>query len=208
MELKEIIKEYKNRYHMNNKELAEQFGVSHNTVCRWLRGEIKSLQDDTAQRMSSIMGFDVQSFLQGTVVDLKKPVLGMVKAGYEMFLDQDYLGEEIVSSEEYKSGDFFLKVKGDSMKDSGIIEGSLVYVKATNVVRNGDIAVVCVDDEVTIKFYEKRKDEIALIPVIQEWLGLGVYPRLLGARNLPALFLFQTFWGFVLYYDRKDNNRH
>lgn len=164
MELKEIIKEYKNRYHMNNKELAEQFGVSHNTVCRWLRGEIKSLQDDTAQRMSSIMGFDVQSFLQGTVVDLKKPVLGMVKAGYEMFLDQDYLGEEIVSSEEYKSGDFFLKVKGDSMKDSGIIEGSLVYVKATNVVRNGDIAVVCVDDEVTIKFYEKRKDEIALIP--------------------------------------------
>lgn len=44
--------------------------------------------------------------------------------------------------------------------------------------------------------------------VIQEWLGLGVYPRLLGARNLPALFLFQTFWGFVLYYDRKDNNRH
>lgn len=164
MELKEIIKEYKNRYHMNNKELAEQFGVSHNTVCRWLRGEIKSLQDDTAQRMSSIMGFDVQSFLQGTVVDLKKPVLGMVKAGYDMFLDQDYLGEEIVSSEEYKSGDFFLKVKGDSMKDSGIIEGSLVYVKATNVVRNGDIAVVCVDDEVTIKFYEKRKDEIALIP--------------------------------------------
>lgn len=163
MELKEIIKEYKNRYHMNNKELAEQFGVSHNTVCRWLRGEIKSLQDDTAQRMSSIMGFDVQSFLQGTVVDLKKPVLGMVKAGYDMFLNQDYLGEEIVSSEEYKSGDFFLKVKGDSMKDSGIIEGSLVYVKATNVVRNGDIAVVCIDDEVTIKFYEKRKDEIALI---------------------------------------------
>ena len=102
MELKEIIKEYKNRYHMTNKELAEQFGVSHNTVCRWLRGEIKNLQDDTAQRMSNILGFYVQSFLQGTVIDLKKPILGMVKAGYDMFLDQDYLGEEIVSSEEYK----------------------------------------------------------------------------------------------------------
>jgi hypothetical protein len=54
--------------------------------------------------------------------------------------------------------------------------------------------------------YQNRK--IHFIEVIQEWLGLGVYPRLLGARNLPALFLFQTFWGFVLYYDRKDNNRH
>ena len=187
MELKEIIKEYKNRYHMNNKELAEQFGVSHNTVCRWLRGEIKSLQDDTAQRMSSIMGFDVQSFLQGIVVDLKKPVLGMVKAGYEMFLDQDYLGEEIVSSEEYKSGDFFLKVKGDSMKDSGIIEGSLVYVKATNVVRNGDIAVVCVDDEVTIKFYEKRKDEIALIPSNSSYETKVFSPKEASKHNIKII---------------------
>lgn len=187
MELKEIIKEYKNRYHMNNKELAVQFGVSHNTVCRWLRGEIKSLQDDTAQRMSSIMGFDVQSFLQGTVVDLKKPVLGMVKAGYEMFLDQDYLGEEIVSSEEYKSGDFFLKVKGDSMKDSGIIEGSLVYVKATNVVRNGDIAVVCVDDEVTIKFYEKRKDEIALIPSNSSYETKVFSPKEASKHNIKII---------------------
>ena len=187
MELKEIIKEYKNRYHMNNKELAEQFGVSHNTVCRWLRGEIKSLQDDTAQRMSSIMGFDVQSFLQGTVVDLKKPVLGMVKAGYDMFLDQDYLGEEVVSSEEYKSGDFFLKVKGDSMKDSGIIEGSLVYVKATNVVRNGDIAVVCVDDEVTIKFYEKRKDEIALIPSNSSYETNVFSPKEASKHNIKII---------------------
>lgn len=187
MKLKEIIKEYKNRYHMNNKELAEQFGVSHNTVCRWLRGEIKSLQDDTAQRMSSIMGFDVQSFLQGTVVDLKKPVLGMVKAGYDMFLDQDYLGEEIVSSEEYKSGDFFLKVKGDSMKDSGIIEGSLVYVKATNVVRNGDIAVVCVDDEVTIKFYEKRKDEIALIPSNSSYETKVFSPKEASKHNIKII---------------------
>lgn len=187
MELKEIIKEYKNRYHMNNKELAEQFGVSHNTVCRWLRGEIKSLQDDTAQRMSSIMGFDVQSFLQGTVVDLKKPVLGMVKAGYDMFLDQDYLGEEIVSSEEYKSGDFFLKVKGNSMKDSGIIEGSLVYVKATNVVRNGDIAVVCVDDEVTIKFYEKRKDEIALIPSNSSYETKVFSPKEASKHNIKII---------------------
>lgn len=197
MELKEIIKEYKNRYHMNNKELAEQFGVSHNTVCRWLRGEIKSLQDDTAQRMSSIMGFDVQSFLQGTVVDLKKPVLGMVKAGYDMFLDQDYLGEEIVSSEEYKSGDFFLKVKGDSMKDSGIIEGSLVYVKATNVVRNGDIAVVCVDDEVTIKFYEKRKDEIALIPSNSSYETKVFNPKEVSKHNIKiigkVLFCKTTF---------------
>lgn len=163
MELKDLILEHKNRYHLTNMEIAEQLNVSHNTVCRWIRGEIKNIKEDTAQKMSDLFGFDVQAVLQGNVIDLKKPILGMAKAGYDMFLDQDYLGEEIVSTEEYKSGDFFLRVKGDSMINDGIIDGGLIYVKATNIVKNGDIAVVCFDDEVTIKRYEKTKDGIALI---------------------------------------------
>lgn len=163
MELKDLILEHKNRYHLTNVEIAEQLNVSHNTVCRWIRGEIRNIKEDTAQKMNDLFGFDVQAVLQGNIIDLKKPILGMAKAGYDMFLDQDYLGEEIVSTEEYKSGDFFLRVKGDSMINDGIIDGGLIYVKATNIVKNGDIAVVCIDDEVTIKRYEKTKDGIALI---------------------------------------------
>lgn len=163
MELKDLILEHKNRYHLTNVEIAAQLNVSHNTVCRWIRGEIRNIKEDTAQKMSDLFGFDVQAVLQGNVIDLKKPILGMAKAGYDMFLDQDYLGEEIVSTEEYKSGDFFLRVKGDSMINDGIIDGGLIYVKSTNIVKNGDIAVVCFDDEVTIKRYEKTKDGIALI---------------------------------------------
>ena len=79
------------------------------------------------------------------------------------------------------------KVKGDSMKDSGIIEGSLVYVKATNVVRNGDIAVVCVDDEVTIKFYEKRKDEIALIPSNSSYETKVFSPKEASKHNIKII---------------------
>lgn len=163
MELKDLILEHKNRYHLTNMEIAIQLNVSHNTVCRWIRGEIKNIKGDTAQKMTDLFGFDVQAVLQGNAIDLKKPILGMAKEGYDMFLDQDYLGEEIVSAEEYKSGDFFLRVKGDSMINDGIIDGGLIYVKATNIVKNGDIAVVCIDDEVTIKRYKKRKDGIALI---------------------------------------------
>ena len=79
MELKDIIKEYKNRYHLSNKEIAERFHVTHITVGRWLRGEVKTIQEETAENISRVLGYDVQAVLQGTAIDMKKPILGMAK---------------------------------------------------------------------------------------------------------------------------------
>ncbi len=163
MELQDILREYKRRCGYNNKELANLFGVSHNTVCRWLRGEIRSIQDETAQRISHILGYDIQAILQGQAIDLKRPILGHVKAGYDMYLEENYLGMEACTLDEYEKGDFFLKVSGDSMLPSGIIDGSLIYVKATTNVNNGDIIVALIDQEVTVKIYKKEQDKISLV---------------------------------------------
>lgn len=163
MELQDILREYKRRCGYNNKELASLFGVSHNTVCRWLRGEIRSIQDETAQRISHILGYDIQAILQGQAIDLKRPILGHVKAGYDMYLEENYLGMEACTLDEYEKGDFFLKVSGDSMLPSGIIDGSLIYVKATTNVNNGDIVVALIDQEVTVKIYKKEQDKISLV---------------------------------------------
>lgn len=162
MELKDIVKEYKNRYHFTNKEIADHFQVTHITVGRWLRGEVKTIQEETAQNMSKVLGYDVQAVLQGTAVDMKKPILGMAKAGYDMFLDDNYLGEEIVSLQDYHEGDYFLRVSGDSMIYSGIKDGGLVYVKQCNMVENGEIAVIQIGDEVTIKTYHRQTYGILL----------------------------------------------
>lgn len=70
----------------------------------------------------------------GITITLKRPILGEVKAGYDLFLESSYLGEEEVSLEEYKQGDYFLKVQGNSMIHEGIIDGSLVYIKQCNYV--------------------------------------------------------------------------
>ena len=163
MELQDILREYKRRCGYNNKELANLFGVSHNTVCRWLRGEIRSIQDETAQRISHILGYDIQAILHGQAIDLKRPILGHVKAGYDMYLEENYLGMEACTLDEYEKGDFFLKVSGDSMLPSGIIDGSLIYVKATTNVNNGDIIVALIDQEVTVKIYKKEQDKISLV---------------------------------------------
>ncbi len=161
MELQQIIRRYKNR-RISPMQLAKQFDVSENTVSRWLRGEVTSLQEETAHNVSAVLGFDVSAMLKGKAITLKQPVLGHVKAGYDLFLESDYLGEESVSDEEYQQGDFFLRISGNSMVMDGISDGSLVYVRRCDCVENGAIAVVAIGEEVTIKHFWKEQDRIIL----------------------------------------------
>lgn len=162
MELRDIIREYKNRYQLNNEEVAQRLQVSKNTVARWLRGEVKSIQEETAFNISQVLGFDVQAVLQGKVVTMTKPILGYAKAGYDLFLEENYLGNESISMDEYEQGDFFLKVVGNSMIEDGIVDGGLVYVKKCNQLTNGDIGVFSFDEEVTIKRFFKEANGILL----------------------------------------------
>ena len=121
-----------------------------------------SLQEETAHNVSAVLGFDVSAMLKGKAITLKQPVLGHVKAGYDLFLESDYLGEESVSDEEYQQGDFFLRISGNSMVMDGISDGSLVYVRRCDCVENGAIAVVAIGEEVTIKHFWKEQDRIIL----------------------------------------------
>ncbi|MCD7893854.1 MAG: hypothetical protein LUG60_09155 [Erysipelotrichaceae bacterium] len=158
----DIMKEYKARYQYTNKDLANVFQVSVNTVNRWLRGEILSVQGDTADKISVILGYDILAVLHGQVVDLKKPIIGMKRAGYDLFIMQDYLGDAIVSYDEYKNGDYFIKVDNDDMKEAGIVENSLVYVKKVSSIGPDEIAVVVADDIAYLRYYKKESGYIVL----------------------------------------------
>ena len=162
MNLQQPISRYKKQTQQTNEQLANQFHVSENTVSRWLRGEVTSLQEETAHNVSAVLGFDVSAMLKGKAITLKQPVLGHVKAGYDLFLESDYLGEESVSDEEYQQGDFFLRISGNSMVMDGISDRSLVYVRRCDCVENGAIAVVAIGEEVTIKHFWKEQDRIIL----------------------------------------------
>ena len=162
MKLQQLIRRYKNQTHQTNGQLAKQFHVSENTVSRWLRGEVTSLQEETAHNVSAVLGFDVSAMLKGKAITLKQPVLGHVKAGYDLFLESDYLGEESVSDEEYQQGDCFLRISGNSRVMDGISDGSLVYVRRCDCVENGAIAVVAIGEEVTVKHFWKEQDRIIL----------------------------------------------
>ena len=162
MELKQIILDYKNKYQVSNEYIAKKVGVNKSTVSRWLSGEVKSLQEEPMQRLSQLIGMDVAILLKGKMIQFYKPILGYVKAGYDLFGDENYLGQEEVTMEDSKKGDYFLRVTGESMEGAGIMDGDLVYVKQTNTLHSGDIGIVMIGDEVTLKRVVLKQDMMIL----------------------------------------------
>jgi repressor LexA len=93
------------------------------------------------------------------------PLVGQVAAG------QPVLAEENI--EEYvevpglaggADGEYLLRVRGDSMKDAGILEGDHVAVRPQSTAKDGQIVVALVGEEATIKRFFKEADHVRLQP--------------------------------------------
>lgn len=80
------------------------------------------------------------------------PLVGRVAAGEPLLAQQHIEGHYQVDPGMFKpSADFLLRVSGMSMKDIGILDGDLLAVHKTQDVRNGQVVVARIDDEVTVK---------------------------------------------------------
>ena len=151
MELKDVILDYKKKTGASDSEIARRVGVTRSTVSRWSSGEIRRLSSDTLEKLSETVGYNIEPVLKGMDITVKIPVLGYVKAGYDLFAEENYLGEEEVSLSDRRNGDFYLKVSGDSMNGIGILDGSLVLVQRCDTLESGKVGVVLIGDEVTVK---------------------------------------------------------
>jgi repressor LexA len=93
------------------------------------------------------------------------PVIGQVAAGQPVLADENI--EEYVPVPGIAGGDdgeFVLRVKGDSMKDAGILEGDFVIVRRQETARDGDIVVALVGEEATVKRFFREDDHVRLQP--------------------------------------------
>ncbi len=151
MTLQEIILDYKKRSGLSTSQIALKLGVARSTVMRWEKGEVTQITSKVCTALSKTVGFDVSSLLKGNDGRVKIPIVGYVKGGYDMFAQENFLGEEDASLAEKQLGDYYLKVEGSSMIGVGIMPGSLVLVRSTTHVENGKIAVILIGDEVTVK---------------------------------------------------------
>lgn len=164
MNFKEYLKKYKEKMGVSNEYIASQLGVNRSTVTRWLKDDTKVTNPEVIEKLSFILGVDVESLINSEE-RYEKPVLGEVKAGYDLLIDENFEGYEQVTQDDYYRGDFFLRVVGDSMSGAHIHDGDLLYVKKCNDVPSGTIAVVLINRcEVTVKKVIKKEGLLILEP--------------------------------------------
>ena len=89
------------------------------------------------------------------------PVVGVVTAGLPILAVENQEGSM------HWEGDpscFALRVRGDSMKDAGILSGDLVVVRPQQSADDGQIVVARIGDEATVKRLRRRNGQVWLMP--------------------------------------------
>jgi repressor LexA len=93
------------------------------------------------------------------------PVVGRVAAGSPLLAEQHLEGRVRVDPRMFHpKPDYLLRVRGMSMRDAGILDGDLVAVSRATNVRNGQIVVARLGDEVTVKRFRQQGPEVWLLP--------------------------------------------
>jgi len=93
------------------------------------------------------------------------PLVGSVAAGQPVLAEEnieDYV--EIPPIAGGDAGEFLLRVRGDSMKDAGILEGDHVVVRHQETAVDGEIVVAQIADEATVKRFFRENDHVRLQP--------------------------------------------
>lgn len=93
------------------------------------------------------------------------PLVGQVAAGQPILAEENI--EEYVATPAAaggENGQFLLRVRGESMKDVGILDGDLVVVRPQETATDGEIVVALVGDEATVKRFFQESDHIRLQP--------------------------------------------
>ncbi len=110
------------------------------------------------------------------------PVLGRIAAGGPILAEEAV--EEIFPLPRTLVGEgqiFLLKVVGDSMVDAAICDGDYVAVRSQQTADNGDIVAALLDDEATVKTFQRRGGKVWLLPHNPAYSPIdGTHARVLG----------------------------
>ncbi|WP_421310174.1 MULTISPECIES: transcriptional repressor LexA [unclassified Aeromonas] len=97
------------------------------------------------------------------------PLIGKVAAG-EPILAQEHIEShyQVDPALFHPRADFLLRVQGMSMKNIGILDGDLLAVHKTQEVRNGQVVVARLDEDVTVKRFQRKGSQVWLLPENEE----------------------------------------
>lgn len=93
------------------------------------------------------------------------PLLGRIAAGSPILAEENIENYLSFPEEMFSKGEYFaLTVKGDSMIDGGIFNGDIAVIKKQNTANNGEIIAALIENEATLKVFQKSSNSVKLIP--------------------------------------------
>jgi repressor LexA len=147
------------------REIGKAVGLHSSSTVHAHLSKLESLgvlkRDPTKPRAMEVLVSKAKRAVRGSGL----PLVGAVAAGTPILAEEnieEYLDvPDVIGGED---GDYILAVRGESMKDAGILDGDFVVVHKTEDAKNGEIVVAMIDDEATVKRYFRERDHIKLQP--------------------------------------------
>ena len=170
-------------------QVSKATGISASTLSDWKNGRSTPKADKLARiadyfsvSLDALLGTD--SGNRSTEASYKSmrakkmvPVIGVIRAGCPIVTDETLLGREFADVDDVEEH-FYLEIAGDSMKNAGILDGSLVLFHKQQYAENGDIVACLVDGEsATIKRFIKQGRKILLLPENEDYSPIPLSPE-------------------------------
>ncbi|MBN2931588.1 MAG: helix-turn-helix domain-containing protein [Catenibacterium mitsuokai] len=178
LELYKNIKRRRQQLKMTQTDLALKMGYADKSMIAKIekgnvdlpQSKILAFANVLETTPGELMGWDYEAEPTETIDNIYKldkiklPMLGKVACGEPIFADEDRESYIMIGTD--IGADFCLQCQGDSMINARIHDGDIVFVKKTDIVENGEIAVVIIDDEATLKrfFYYREQNLVILKP--------------------------------------------
>jgi repressor LexA len=166
-EIFEFIKHYSSRhgYPPTVRDIGKAIGLTSSSTVHAHLANLEKLglvrRDPTKPRALELLGEAARKLTGPTGL----PLVGRVAAGSPILAEEnieDYVEVPPIAGGE--AGEYVLKVRGESMKDAGILDGDYVIVHRQETADNGEIVVALVGEEATVKRYFRESDHIRLQP--------------------------------------------
>jgi repressor LexA len=163
-----------NGYPPTRAEIAQELGFKSPNAAE---EHLKALARKGAIEMTpgASRGIRIPGFESAAAEEEGLPVIGRVAAGAPILAQQNVEDSCKINPEFFHpKADYLLRVRGMSMKDIGILDGDLLAVHTTREARNGQIVVARIDDEVTVKRFQRNGSKVLLIAENPEFAPIEV----------------------------------
>lgn len=179
MEIGYLIKKERLRNNLSQEEVAKAIDSTKQAVYKYENGIVTNIPMDKIEKMAQLFGvspaylmgweeksapqLDLQLFAEARPVHRKRlQMLGNVACGEPIFAEAEQ--DSMIDAD--TDADFCLTAKGDSMINARIFDGDLLFVKQCDIVDDGEIAVVLIGDEATVKrfYYDRENNVVTLMP--------------------------------------------